>query len=276
MQTKQVDALRYETPDNKVVQDILVVEQPLQIRVNGHSYITTMRTPGHDHYLARGLLFTEGVVPNTNAQLNFQETTDHETSFAVCLDIEIPEEYLAADVEGRRTLIATSSCGFCGVREPADITIFDSPLKINPEEKLDISLLEGMMQEMRKQQTAFDASGGCHGAAAFDREGKLLVAFEDVGRHNAVDKVVGALIELRLLDKAQSLTISGRVSYEIVYKAHRAQIPFLIAVSAPSSLAVEMSERFGLTLIAFCREKRATIYANKTNVNIKNETTPER
>ena len=235
-----------------------------------------MRTPGHDHYLARGLLFTEGIVPDPTVQLTFQETTDHETSFAVCLDVAVPEEHLNADIEGRRTLMATSSCGFCGMREPADIMIYDSPLKINPKEKLDVTRLQGMMKNMRQSQTAFDASGGCHAAAAFTLDGNLLATFEDVGRHNAVDKVVGALIKEGQLESAQCLTISGRVSYEIVYKAHRAQIPFLIAVSAPSSLAVEMAERFGLTLIAFCRGKRATIYANQEHVNIGNGTTPEK
>ena len=276
MRTKQVDALRYETPMNQPVRDVLVVEQPLHLRINDVSFTTTMRTPGHDQYLARGLLFTEGIVPDPTAQLSFQETNDHETDFAVCLDISVPHEHLAADVEGRRTLMATSSCGFCGMREPQDIMIYNSPLKINPKEKLDIRIVEGMMKDMRQQQTAFDASGGCHAAAAFTADGNLLAAFEDVGRHNAVDKVVGALIEEGKLDTAQCLTISGRASYEIVYKAHRAQIPFLFAVSAPSSLAVEMAERFGLTLIGFCRGKRATIYANTAHVNIGNGTTSKR
>ena len=123
-----------------------------------------------------------------------------------------------------------------------------------------------MTQLMQEHQPTFAATGGCHGAAAFNLKGSLLCAFEDIGRHNAVDKVIGWLLQNNQLPQAQVMHVSGRVSYEIVNKAYMAGIPFLLAVSAPSSLSVELAETWGISLIGFCRDGRATVYSNDNNI----------
>jgi len=143
---------------------------------------------------------------------------------------------------------------------------------IDDDKKIDISLIHDLFDKMKVLQHDFKQSGGTHAAAAFTIEGKLLCSMEDIGRHNAVDKVVGKLILKGELDKAKIITVSGRISYEIIIKCFKARVPFLAAVSAPSSLSVDYAKELGITLFAFCRGKRATCYSNvqRTKLNKRN------
>lgn len=262
MDLRPFDAWRHEGGALTPVRDTLAVEAVLQIRVNGAAYTTTVRTPGADAPLARGLLYGEGVLPDIAAPCVFESIVDPESGLPGAIDVRVPVDFLAKPIDDRRSIAATASCGLCGVRDAADLMLYGGPLRVATDEVLDLRRVEEMMAAMAARQEAFRASGGCHAAAAFTLSGELLAIHEDIGRHNAVDKVVGELIALGRLGDARCLALSGRVSYEIVYKAFHARIPFLLAVSAPSSMAVEMGQQFGLTVIGFCRAPRATIYSH--------------
>jgi FdhD protein len=224
------------------VEDRLVVEGALQIVVNGEPYSVTMRTPGEDAELALGLLYAEKVFGALENVVEVKEAAECDGAATVSLTIN-----RAKTTQGARRLASNASCGVCGLVS-AD------------------SLLETMEGRMRSAQALFQCTGGCHGAALFNLSGELLVLREDVGRHNAVDKAVGALLRAGRLDEAALLFTSGRVSYEIVAKAARAGIRFLLAVSAPSSLAVDMSREAGITLVAFCRGGKGTVYTHPGQV----------
>lgn len=263
MLTRAVDALQLCHGEVSRVRDVLTVEAVLQIRVNGVPYTTTVRTPGHDELLVRGLLFSEGIVPDTAAPFTCCTVPDPETGLAGAVDVHVAPEFVVKDIASRRSAAATASCGLCGTRDAADLGLYGGPLRLDTGERLDPALIGPMFAAMRAGQAAFTDSGGSHAAAAFTIGGELLALHEDIGRHNAVDKVLGALLANGRLAEARCLTVSGRLSYEIVFKAFHAGLPFLLAVSAPSSLAVDMAERFGLCLIAFCRAPRATVYTNR-------------
>lgn len=264
--TKSVRGRCYEAGEPRDTEDRLTLEAPLHLKVNGESFTTTMRTPGDDEALAHGLLFTEGIVPDPGAAIAFRAIDDPESGGTACLEVTVAEDSLAKSVDGRRTMLSASSCGVCGTRDPADIEVFGPPLEIAPQERLDVTRISSFLEKMAERQHDFAASGGSHAAAIFAKNGETLVVMEDIGRHNAVDKAVGTLLAMGRLSDAAILLVSGRVSYEIVYKAYRSQIPFLLAVSAPSSMAVETAVRLGLTLAAFCRVDRATVYAHTENV----------
>ena len=212
--------------------------------------------------LARGLLFSEGLITAPAAPCVFNSVVDPENGLIGALDVTVVPELLARPIDDRRSLAATASCGLCGVRDAADLSLRGGALRVDPTESLNLALLGTMLASMAARQETFQATGGCHAAAAFALSGEMLAVYEDIGRHNAVDKVVGALLLDDAMARARVLLVSGRLSYEIVFKAFHARIPFLIAVSAPSSLAVEMAQQFGLTLIAFCRPPRATFYTH--------------
>ena len=245
----------------------LANEAPLHISVNDESYVTTMRTEdGHDPELARGLLFTEGIVTERQADLRFVETIDPETKSLARLNVLIEPELLRVPVAGRRNQLASASCGICGTRDPADIELFGDPLKISSSQQIVAQQILKLFDSMNAAQTTFHESGGTHAAAAYTHNGSELAVREDIGRHNAVDKVIGHLLATNRLNDAIVLTVSGRVSYEIVTKVYRSQIPILAAVSAPSSMAVETAQAFGITLIGFCRENRMTVYTNPERI----------
>jgi len=260
--TIRANATRIDGDAVSVTRESLVVEAPLHLRLNRVAYTTTMRTPGADRALARGLLFTEGIVPDAGAALAYRETLDPESGIVALLDVECAPDRMAKEVEGRRTVMASASCGVCGTREPGDIAVYGPPLTLHKGALIDVRAIDGLRAAMQSHQPIFDATGGCHAAALFNSSGQALIVCEDIGRHNAVDKTVGALIESRRLDHASILFVSGRVSYEIVYKAYRAGVPVLLAVSAASSLAVETADRLGITVAGFCRDGRATVYCH--------------
>ncbi len=266
MSTQSVHAIRFHRAEPTAVADILAVEAPLHLKVNGESWTTTMRTPGADLELARGLAFTEGIVPEPHAPIAFHCVQDPETGLTACVDISVAPEFVARPVEGRRSMLSSSSCGVCGIVDPADINLYGPPLIATAEVHFDLAQVPAMHEALSLGQALFQDSGGSHAAALYSQSGQILALHEDIGRHNAVDKAVGALLASGRLAEARALFVSGRVSYEIVYKAYRAGVPVLLAVSAPSSMAVETAQRMGICLIAFCRDDRATVYSHAENI----------
>jgi FdhD protein len=248
--------------------DTLAAEEPLEIRVGGEAVAVTMRTPGSDFELAAGFCLTEGLVaePDDIAHIRYCSGTDPETGLQTYNVVDIALRgggTVAPDL--RRNVYTTSSCGICGSasieairRSYPDI---DDPVHVTTD------VLASLPVRMREAQRAFDRTGGLHAAARFAADGDLLDAREDVGRHNAVDKVVGrAALSGALPLSGQVLMVSGRVAFEIVQKALRARIPVIAAVSAPTSLAVEAASKAGMTLVGFVRGDRMNVYCGDERV----------
>jgi FdhD protein len=262
MVNMKIEAVRYIAGEPQVAFETLTEEEALQIKINGKAYTITMRSPGQDMMLAAGLLFTERVIKNREDILHTSEHSGTDHSFVI--DIGVKEEALAGKNLFNRSIASSASCGVCGKIELCELHTPEPPLVTF--EKLDIDLIPRLLQQMQAEQSTFEKTGGSHAAAIFSIDGRLLTVQEDIGRHNAVDKVIGDLLLKNELDKAAILFISGRISYEIVAKCAQASIPFLLAVSAPSSLAVDFCLRKGITLIGFCRGNRATVYTNGKNI----------
>ncbi|MBL4592539.1 MAG: formate dehydrogenase accessory sulfurtransferase FdhD [Flavobacteriales bacterium] len=239
------------------VDDNLTVEQALQIIINEETFTITMRTPGDDEDLVRGLLYSEDIYKSEN-KLNISFSENQEKGITKA-NVSIEKEFLGEGYSNSRNLLSVSSCGICGKKELEDI---DSSQKLKNGIILNIKDLFIMFKEMNDGQPTFHQSGGSHAAAAFSNDVKLLSIREDIGRHNAVDKVIGHLINEQQLNEAKCLIVSGRISYEIVSKAFAAKIPILAAVSAPSTLAVDFAKELGITLLGFCRENKATCYSH--------------
>jgi len=239
------------------VDDNLVVEQALQISINEKPFTITMRTPGNDNELIRGLLYSEDIYKgNDNLEIKL---TENEEKVITEAQINIDENLLRTGYSNSRSFLSVASCGICGKTELDEI---DTSCTIEDTNKLDIKLLYRMFELMKEGQATFKLSGGSHAASAFTIDGTLICTMEDIGRHNAVDKVIGSLVNTNQLKEAKCLTVSGRISYEIISKAFAAKIPILAAVSAPSSLAVDFAKELGITLLGFCRENKATCYSH--------------
>jgi len=250
-------ALRQEGARLTEVADALTPERPLQIIVNDQPFSVTMQTPGAERYLVRGLLHDEGAGAG-----GFLDYVQEERGPATVVRVRLA----AADVPGgTRRLASTSSCGLCGKESVDDFWQDLAP--VTRDVRIDATGLRRIHEEMRKRQSTFAGTGGSHAAAVATAAGDLRAVFEDIGRHNAVDKAIGFLLEQGGLAGADVLAVSGRVSFEIVKKCARAGLPVLSAISAPSSLAVESAERWGITLAGFCREDRATFYSRRDRVN---------
>jgi FdhD protein len=250
--------------------DTLVVEEPLEIRVGGRSLVVTMRTPGDDMDLAAGFLVSEGVVSAADQVLSIRycagaATTDDdgsELNTYNLLDVELAPGVPPPDPSLERSFYTTSSCGLCGkasldaVRTSARWSVADDPMTVHTR------ALAAMPAALSEAQRVFAKTGGLHAAGLFTAAGELLVLREDVGRHNAVDKVVGwALRDGRLPLRGCVLLVSGRASFELTQKAWMAGIPVLAAVSAPSSLAVDLADEAGMTLVGFLRGETMNAYA---------------
>jgi len=259
--TVRIEGLRVRPAATESVRDVLPVEAPLQVRVNGAPFTVTMRTPGADRWLVRGLLHTEGILLPGGAEPELAEKRHPETGEVVCISVTVPPETVQRPIGEIRTFVSASSCGLCGSKELPETRC------LTPVRGLGFPAVElarrapAMMAAMRSRQSAFDAAGGTHASAIFRPDGACLAVFEDIGRHNAVDKIVGWAIEHDPEAAGRILAVSGRVSWEIVLKAWRAGFAALLAVSAPSDLAVETARRAGIVLAAFCRDDRATLYA---------------
>lgn len=239
--------------------DAVAVEEPLEIRVDGAPLAVTMRTPGHDEELALGFLFGEGLIDADPAR-GAGPTAD---LAANTVEVAGP---LTRD-PGRRSFYTTSSCGVCGkgaLEEVAVAAALQDPA-LGPV--LDRALLAALPDRLAAAQPGFDATGGLHATGLFDAQGTLLLAREDVGRHNAMDKVIGSALRDGLLPLAgHVLCVSGRLSFELVQKVAVAGVPILVGVGAPTSLAVSLARDRGVTLCGFARGGRVNVYAGEERV----------
>jgi FdhD protein len=270
MATRNYEGEKFMANASQRIVDALTVEEALQININDAPFTVSMRTPGDDVSLVRGLLHSEGVITSPSFNPDVSIKKENENGVVTIVNVNIPTEYLGDGYANSRSLLSVSSCGICGKTELKDLSFIGKTLE--DSEKISLEQLQSLFYKMSRVQHNFKASGGAHAAAAFTMEGKLLTSMEDIGRHNAVDKVVGALIAQQKLKEAKLLTVSGRISYEIVVKCFKAQIPILAAVSAPSSLAVDYAKELGITLLAFCRDNRATCYAHPERTKLTNKT----
>lgn len=260
------EAVKPAGPEVTARVDLLAAEEPLGIRVNGEAVTLTMRTPGDDLDLAAGFLVSEGVVrePADIARIKVcsgQQCghSDHEGMGNIADVTLAPGAVLPAGL--RRNFLTTSACGVCGKASIDDICQIPGTGLAGDQVVIEPELLARLPDLLREAQRVFSATGGLHAAGLFDSGGRLLVLREDVGRHNAVDKVVGwAVREGRLPLTGCVLLVSGRASFELVQKAVMAGVPVLAAVSAPSSLAVELAEEAGLTLVGFLRGRSMNVY----------------
>lgn len=241
----------------------MVVEESLLINVNYKPFTLTMRSPGSEEELVRGLLFTENII-EINTPFKYQ-VTEKKKGIITAVNVEVEEKFIKTDLLDKRNLLSVSSCGICGKLELNDLVEGQKPMRT--KHSLKMNNLHAMFDEMDKNQFVYQKTGATHSAAVFNKDHQLLACFEDIGRHNAVDKVIGYLLLNNKIQEAVYMTYSGRVSYEIITKIFVAGIPFLAAVSAPSSLAVDLSNELGITLLAFCRGDKATCYANPERIS---------
>jgi FdhD protein len=252
--------------------DTLAAEEPLEIRLGGTSIAVTMRTPGDDFDLVAGFAWTEGLLtdPDHLAGLRYCAGADEtgRNTYNV-IDLVLSEEAPPVDPSVTRNFYATSSCGVCG-KASIDAVTVGSRFDLHTDRtSVTPAFLSSLPDKLREAQKVFDRTGGLHAAGLFTADGELLALREDVGRHNAVDKVVGwAMREKRLPLTGTVLMVSGRASFELVQKAYVAGIPVLAAVSAPSSLAAEFAESVGMTLVGFLRGNSMNVYTGADRVAV--------
>lgn len=259
--------------------DLLAVEEPLEIRIGygpkenreQRNISVTMRTPGNDFELALGFLFTEGIIQNINeiAQIKYCTEVNTLQDNQNIVKVELHENIEIDFSKLQRNFYTTSSCGVCGkasidaIKTVCNIQTKNIPFSVNQ------SIILELPNKLRAQQNVFEYTGGLHGCALFDLHGNLEILREDVGRHNALDKLIGALLGSKNgTDSFQNkiLLLSGRASFELIQKAAMAGIQMICAVGAPSSLAVETAKEFGITLIGFLRENRFNVYCNPERI----------
>jgi FdhD protein len=248
---------------SKKALDELAVEEPLEIRVDTRSVSVTMRTPGHDDELVAGFLVSEGLIKQRKDVLSIKPhpRNSGQNIANVFLSPSVSVDFARLT----RHFIASSSCGLCGKASIETVHHHFKPVRTKLA--VDASVLLGLPQEMRRRQHAFNRTGGLHAAAAFDARGRLVVLREDVGRHNAVDKVIGfGFLRNPFPFDAHVLMVSGRASFEIMQKALAARIPIVCAVSAPSNLAVEFARESGQTLVGFLRGESMNIYSHPKRI----------
>ena len=251
--------------------DLLAVEEPLEIRVGGNALVITMRTPGSDFDLAAGFLVSEGVISRGDefrAARYCAGATDEGLNTYNVLDVTLAPGVPAPDPSLERAFYTTSSCGLCGKASIDAVRTKSQHAVLHDDLVLDPALLATFPDQLREAQSVFEKTGGLHGAALFDgRTGRMLVLREDVGRHNAVDKVIGWAVKEDLLPlTGMVLMVSGRASFELTQKASMAGIPILAAVSAPSSLAVELAVELGITIVGFLRGQSMVVYSRPDRI----------
>ena len=257
----------------RVRPDTLATEEPMEIRLitggERQTVAVTMRTPGADFELAAGFLYGEGIVKSSDDIAKI--------SYCVDSDLDAAQQYNIVNVELRggreydlrpleRHFYTSSACGVCGKANLEQLELRGCPVAL-PGPEVSAETLYSLPAKLREAQGLFDATGGLHAAALFDGDGNLVALREDVGRHNATDKLVGwALLENRLPLSGHIVMVSGRSSFEILQKCLTAGVPFVCAISAPSSLAVDVAREFGMTLVGFLRERRFNVYAGRERV----------
>ncbi|MEW6246456.1 MAG: formate dehydrogenase accessory sulfurtransferase FdhD [Nitrospirota bacterium] len=245
--------------------DYLVGEEPLEIRLGGRPISVTMRTPGHDLELAAGFLLTEGVISGREQIASLRQVAARGRKSNV-VRVTLRRGVSVPTTRVRRNFTVSSSCGLCG-KTSIDAVRVRGIARPNPDLRVSPDTLCFLPDALRSAQALFGRTGGPHAAGLFDATGKLIALREDVGRHNAVDKLIGwALLEQRLPLEDSVLLVSGRGSFEIVQKALVAGVPIVACISAPSSLAVQLAWEFGLTLVGFLRGKRFVVYTGENRV----------
>ena len=276
LSVKPVEITKVSAEGSKVTPDLMAVEEPLEIRIGygalgerqQKSLSVTMRTPGHDYELAIGFLFTEGII----------DTFDQVESIKYCEDVGRQEERenvvrvelkpeVKLDLEKlQRNFYTSSSCGVCGKSSIEAVHVTCTPIQDNI--KVDKEVIHGLPKTLREAQQIFEHTGGLHAVGLFDLNGKLLLAREDVGRHNAMDKIVGACLFKKEIPLSETiLMVSGRASFELAQKALRAGAPIMAAVGAPSSLAVTLAKDLGMTLMGFVRGASFNVYCGSQRID---------
>ncbi|HEY7170855.1 MAG TPA: formate dehydrogenase accessory sulfurtransferase FdhD [Vicinamibacterales bacterium] len=263
-QVAPVDVIRVRGGERTAAADSAAAEEPMEVRLHDRPFAVIMRTPGADLELAAGFLLAERLISGADDLATIEHCADNANVVNVTL-----QEAIAARVERalaeRRNVVANTSCGLCG-RVTID-SLRDDAAPLAGALSLSAGVVAAMPASLRAAQPLFDATGGLHAAGLFRSDGALVTSAEDVGRHNAVDKVIGRLLLREQLPASSlALCVSGRTSFEIVQKAWFAGIPALVAVSAPSSLAVSLAREAGITLIGFVRDGAFNIYSNAQRI----------
>ncbi len=252
---------RRQQDSSTIADDPVTVEEPLEIRVNGESIAVTMRTPGDDEDLAAGFCITEGIVCDSDDIAGIEFCGNNEEDNIIDVRVDAADRRRAIE-RSRRASFVSSSCGICGKQ-----TLDRIEQTVRPFQPRTISIryrdLAALPTKMRRRQTEFSRTGGLHAAGLFATDAGFLALREDIGRHNAVDKVIGsrALQGITGHRECSILVVSGRASFEIVQKAAVARIPFIAAVSAPSSLAIDLAQRLDMTLVGFLRRSKLNVYS---------------
>jgi len=265
-----IDIARVGASGVEHAHDVAAVEEPLEIRVNDRSFAVIMRTPGADRELAAGFLFSERLIANADDLGVIRYCTDpngNDAANVVNVSLTGDGARLAAALQAHRTTTASSACGVCG-RQTIDDLIADVE-RNQSAWRVRTAVIDSLPGTLRTAQDAFAQTGGLHAAGLFDRDGRLLASAEDIGRHNAVDKVIGAqlLMDRFPLDD-RLLVVSGRAGFEIVQKALVARIPIVASVSAPSSLAIDLAREGGITLLGFVRDGSFNIYTGAERIDV--------
>ncbi len=264
--TKRHKALRFDlgTGVARPRIDTIAVEEPLEVRLNGTALTVTMRTPGHDMELVHGLLLAEGVIRHRDDVVLARYCADTDTMNVVDVTLR---DGVSTPVSAQRSLVAYGGCGLCG-KSSIDAVLAVAPPRTPgaAQDHWSADLLAAGAEQVRAAQTVFDRTGGVHAAGLLGPDGPVRVVREDIGRHNAVDKVLGWSVLQDVSRTRDALVVTSRASFEIVQKAAMAGIGLLACVSAPSSLAVEAAEEFGMTLVAFLRSDRMTVFTGAERI----------
>jgi len=271
---QSIQIMKVNDLSSQIIDDIIVVEEPLEIRLgygpmdmrDETNVSITMRTPGNDFELATGFLFTEGIIRSGDDILSIKYCTNHQKSEQQynIVRVELKPHIEFDGSAFNRNFYMTSACGICGKASIDAIAVHCKMISEKDILTIQKGTIFSLSEKLKQKQTIFNNTGGIHAAALFKLDGELLLTMEDVGRHNALDKLIGSLIALNKLHMAEEsvLFLSGRASFELLQKSAMAGIKIVCAVGAPSSLAVQTAEEFGITLIGFLREGRFNIYSH--------------
>lgn len=274
--TRDVDVAEVRDGSSTKRDDRVAVEEPLEIRLGYHfldqparrSISVTMRTPGADRELAAGFLYGENIIAGRDDIGRLERPDDDEEPSAEnIIELTVPPDVEVDVAKVQRNFYTTSSCGVCGKASLEALEVEETS-ELDPEDfRMSAKLVARLPDRLRSEQPVFEQTGGIHAAGLFDTDGQLLELREDVGRHNAMDKLVGArLLAGELPAEDSAVVLSGRASFELLQKALRARIPLVVAVGAPSSLAVDLADEFGITLVGFARGDRFNVYTHPERI----------
>ena len=267
---RRVRVTRFGRRAGAPAEDLAATEEPLEVRLHGKPFAVIMRTPGSDRELAAGFLLSEGVI-QSHDDLGAVEHCRHPDHPDVHNIVDVylvgtATQRVEEHLEQRRNIVTSSSCGLCGRVTIESLRCHTPPLPIS--DRINSTIAADLPQRLRARQSVFDETGGLHAAGLFAFDGTCCSSAEDVGRHNAVDKVVGAMLfDERVPLRQYALAVSGRASFEIVQKAWLAGIPIVCAVSAPSSLAIELADEAGITLLGFVRDGGFNLYTHASRID---------